>query len=90
MEFHHRDGEVKKFMLGGAMAQLSTLAALKRILEEIRKCDCLCCLCCRCRTYGQKRGVVQLERRRFWEPEMRGFESRLLDYWNVPVTQSVE
>ena len=51
MDFDHMPGVDKKFNLADAVR----VAVLKKVEEEIEKCEVVCALCHRYRTHGQKR-----------------------------------
>lgn len=48
MQFDHRQGETKKFGLGGIDP---SILSVKAILDEIKKCDVVCSNCHHIRTY---------------------------------------
>lgn len=50
LDFDHRPGEIKLFNVG----RISKAGSLKRLLEEIAKCDLVCSNCHRERTHNRK------------------------------------
>jgi len=51
LDFDHRPGETKLFNVG----YLSKAGSVKRLLEEIEKCDLVCANCHRVRTHNRKK-----------------------------------
>ena len=55
MDFDHRTGEVKNFSVSDSIKWMS----LKRVLDEIAKCDLVCANCHRIRTYQRSQKVFR-------------------------------
>lgn len=54
MEFDHRDASTKL----GNVPQLAGRVSLRRLLEELEKCDIVCANCHRVRTYVRREGAI--------------------------------
>ncbi len=54
MDFDHRLGELRLFQIG----EKGPAVSLKRLEEELAKCDVVCCRCHRIRTYNRTNEVL--------------------------------
>jgi hypothetical protein len=76
MEFDHRDATQKS----GFVSRMAGNVTIRRLLEEIAKCDIVCTNCHRDRSFMRRSanaGVAQLVRAAAFQAAGRGFETRL-------------
>jgi hypothetical protein len=76
MEFDHRQGTQKS----GLVSQMAGRVTIRKLLEEIAKCDIVCTNCHRDRSFRRRSanaGVAQLVRAAAFQAAGRGFETRL-------------
>lgn len=67
MDFDHVDPKTKV----NSISQMFGSGSIKRILEEVAKCELLCCVCHRIRTFLQKEdGITQVGRPRKYTHEV--------------------
>ncbi len=76
MEFDHREGTQKS----GFVSRMAGNVTIRKLLEEVAKCDIVCTNCHRDRSFRRRpanAGVAQLVRAAAFQAAGRGFETRL-------------